>query len=112
MDTQYLEPDLRLRHLDKCHCKPEILGLRRQLQRLWSAHSEQNETRGPGTSREDCEKALATARRLWSECESFIYTAAEDDEDREVLAESRKLLAACDDLIALKEEILRLCDGR
>lgn len=64
-------------------------------------------------SRMECEEGLAAARRLWSQSEALVYTAAEDDENCNMLVlltESKKLLSACDDLVVAKEEILRSYD--
>ena len=92
--------------------------MRRQLRKLWHLHSNQNETKeeeeGKVKSRDNCEQELAAAHQLWSKCENLVYDAAaweeEDSEMAEVLAESKRLLTACDELISLKEEILRVYD--
>ena len=92
-------------------------GLQKQLRYHWSLHNKQNETVNEGlvTSRRQCEEALVVARRLWSECETLVYAAAalEDSEEHSeitgvLLAESKKLLTACDELIVSKEEILQV----
>jgi hypothetical protein len=69
---------------------------------------------GVTNSREDLEEELAAARRLWTKSECLLYAVAnEDKEDSDVIvlmAECKNLLSGCDDLIASKEEILRLYD--
>ena len=59
-----------------------------------------------------CEDSLAAARRLWSESKNLVIEAAEVemDGDLELLADCRRLLAACDCLVASEEEILELND--
>jgi hypothetical protein len=91
-------------------------GIRQQLQKLWSQHSTQEEQTDvwKTKSRKECEEGLAAARWLWSQSEALVYhTAAEDDEDCDMvvlLTECKNLLSACDDLVVMKEEILRLYD--
>lgn len=65
------------------------------------------------TTREDCKEVFTTACSLWHKSESHVYVAAKDDKDSDMiwlLAESKKLLIACDDLVASVEEILQLYD--
>jgi hypothetical protein len=93
-----------------------LAGLQQELRKLWSLCDEQNivpEMKAT-KSREDLEELLAVARQLWTKSESLLYAVADEDEEDNnmvvLMAECKNLLSACDDLIASKEEILRLYD--
>lgn len=64
-------------------------------------------------TRENCEEKLATAHHLSKKCENLVYAAAKDKEDNGtvvLLIECKRLLTACDILVALVEDILRQYD--
>jgi len=115
--TCYKEQELISKRSDEDKLEGKVPGLLRQLWSLWRLHSTQNETKQPEEgklkTRKDSEDELAAARRLWFKCESLVYDAVACEDGSEtmgVLAESKKLLTACDELIALKEGILRVYD--
>jgi hypothetical protein len=59
-----------------------------------------------------CEEAVEAARKLWRQCEALVIAAGEvgGTEGNALLHGSKRLLTACDLLVASEEEIVSLMD--
>jgi hypothetical protein len=59
-----------------------------------------------------CEEAVEAGRQLWRQCEALVNAAAEvgGTEGNTLLCGSKRLLTACDLLIASEEEIVSLME--
>ena len=108
-----------------------IAPLQEQLSHLWELHGRESDlaqlmtinNRATEVLREVekqgwddyhyiCEDAAQAARKLWRQCEVLVNAAAEVDgtEEKGLLPRCKQLLAVCDLLITLEEEIVCLMD--